>query len=98
MATSIEYRDFILEQLSLLFPIKCRAMMSEYLLYYDHIYFGGIYDNRFLIKNTKSNEKYRFKEELPYSGAKPMYLVDSLDNKEWLRDLVIATCKDLSTE
>ena len=56
MATTKEYRDFILEQLSLLENITCRAMMGEYLLYYNTILFGGIYDSRLLIKIVESNK------------------------------------------
>ena len=75
MATTKEYRDFILEQLSLLDNITCRAMMGEYLLYYNTILFGGIYDSRLLVKMVESNQKYNMKEEIPYKGAKPMYVV-----------------------
>lgn len=56
MATSEEYKDFILEQLDLLDNINCRAMMGEYLLYYNNILFGGIYDNRLLVKIVDSNK------------------------------------------
>lgn len=50
MATSKEYKDFILEQLDLFDNITCKAMMGEFLLYYNNILFGGIYDNRLLVK------------------------------------------------
>lgn len=81
MATSKDYKDFILGQLDLLDNINCRAMMGEYLLYYNNILFGGIYDNRLLVKMVNSNKKYNMQEETPYEGAKPMYLVDNIDNK-----------------
>ncbi len=95
MATTKEYRDFILEQLSLLENITCRAMMGEYLLYYNTILFGGIYDSRLLIKIVESNKKYNMKEAIPYKGAKPMYMVEDIDNREMIKDIVIDTCKDL---
>lgn len=95
MATTKEYRDFILEQLSLLDNITCRAMMGEYLLYYNTILFGGIYDSRLLIKIVESNKKYNMKEAIPYKGAKPMYMVENIDNREMIKDIVIDTCKDL---
>lgn len=95
MATTKEYRDFILEQLSLLDNITCRAMMGEYLLYYNTILFGGIYDSRLLIKIVESNKKYNMKEAIPYKGAKPMYMVEDIDNREMIKDIVIDTCKDL---
>ena len=98
MATTKEYRDFILEQLSLLDNITCRAMMGEYLLYYNSILFGGLYDNRLLVKIVNSNKKYNMQEQIPYKGAKPMYFVDDIDNKESLKEIVIETCKDLPSK
>jgi TfoX/Sxy family transcriptional regulator of competence genes len=95
MATSKEYKDFILEQLSLLNNITCKPMMGEFLLYYNDVLFGGIYDNRFLVKKTKTNEKYNMVDELPYEKAKPMYMVEDVDDKELLKEIVIKTCKGL---
>lgn len=95
MSTSKDYKDFILEQLNLLDDITCRCMMGEYLLYYKKILFGGIYDNRLLIKKVNSNKKYNMKENIPYEGAKKMYLVDEIDNIEKLAEIVKDTYKDL---
>lgn len=86
MASSKEYLAFILEQLSELEEITYRAMMGEYIIYYHGKIVGGIYDDRFLVKNVKSaidnmpNAKY----EVPYDGAKEMLLVDDVDNKAFL--------------
>ena len=98
MATSKEYKDFILEQLDLLDNITCKAMMGEFLLYYNNILFGGIYDNRLLLKKADTNKKYNMNEAIPYEGAKPMYLVDDVDSKELLKEIVIETCKGLSVK
>ena len=95
MATSKEYKDFILEQLDLLDNITCKAMMGEFLLYYNDILFGGIYDNRLLVKIVDTNKEYNMQESIPYDGAKPMYLVDDVDNQETIRDIVLDTCKGL---
>ena len=95
MATTKEYKDFVLEQLNLLDTITCKSMMGEYLLYYNGILFGGIYDNRLLVKIVNSNKKYDMQEQIPYESAKPMYLVDDIDNKEVLKEIVIETCKGL---
>lgn len=84
MATTKDYRDFILEQLNLLDNITCKSMMGEYLLYYNGILFGGIYDDRLLVKIVDSNKKYNMQESIPYESAKPMYLVDDVDNQELL--------------
>lgn len=95
MSTTKDFRDFCVERLSLLDNIKCKAMMGEYLLYYNKVLFGGIYDDRLLIKITKSNEKYKFAEALPYEGGKPMYVVEDLWDDEKLKEIVLETCKDL---
>lgn len=95
MATSKEYKEFILEQLGLLDNITCKAMMGEFLLYYNNVLFGGIYDNRLLVKIVDTNKKYNMQEQIPYESAKPMYLVDDVDNKELLKEIVIETSKGL---
>ncbi len=95
MATTKDYRDFIIDSLSLLDNITCKPMMGEYLLYYNGILFGGIYDNRLLVKKVSSNSKYHMEESIPYDGAKSMYLVDDIDNKEILKDIIIDTYNDL---
>ena len=95
MATTKDYRDFILEQLNLLDNITCKSMMGEYLLYYNGLLFGGIYDDRVLVKIVDSNKKYNMQESIPYENAKPMYLVDDVDNQEKIRDIVLDTCKGL---
>lgn len=98
MATSKEYKNFILEQLDLLDGITCRAMMGEYLLYYNGVLFGGIYDDRLLVKIVPNNEKCGMSEQIPYESAKPMYLVEEVDNKELLKEIVIQTCKGLQNQ
>lgn len=95
MATTKDYRDFVLEQLSLLDNIACKPMMGEYLLYYNGVLFGGIYDDRLLVKIVESNKKYNMQEAIPYDGAKPMYLIEDIDNQESLKEIVIDTCKNL---
>ena len=95
MATTKDYRHFILEQLNLLDNITCKSMMGEYLLYYNGLLFGGIYDDRLLVKIVDDNKKYNMQESIPYESAKSMYLVDDVDNQEVLRDIVLDTYKDL---
>ena len=97
MASSKEYLDFILDQLSGLDEITYRAMMGEYIIYYRGKIVGGIYDDRFLVKPTKSaREKMPDAElELPYEGAKEMLLVDNVENRDFLRDLLEAMYKEL---
>ena len=96
MASTKDYRDFILEQLSILNGISCKPMMGEYLLYYNDILFGGIYDDRLLVKKTDNNKKYKMDDAIPYETAKPMYLVDDVDNQDILKDIILDTYKDLN--
>ena len=97
MASSKEYLDFILEQLSELDDVFYRVMMGEYILYYRGKIIGGIYDDRFLVKPTKSAVAMmpNAEMELPYDGAKEMLLVDDVDNKEFLRELLEAMHSEL---
>ena len=95
MATTNDYKDFVLEQLGVLDNITCTSMMGEYLLYYNKILFGGIYDNRLLVKKVNGNKTYNMPEVIPYDGAKSMYLVFDIDNKEVLKDIVLHTYNDL---
>ena len=97
MASSKEYLDFILEQLSELDDVSYLAMMGEYIIYYRGKVIGGIYDDRFLVKPTKSAGAMmpNAEMELPYDGAKEMLLVDDVDNKKFLRDLLDAMYPEL---
>ena len=97
MASSKEYLDFILGQLSELDVISLRAMMGEYIIYYRGKVVGGIYDDRFLVKSTKSAVAMMPNAvmELPYEGAKEMLLVYDVDNKEFLRLLLEAMYEEL---
>ena len=97
MASSKEYLDFILEQLSELDEVSHRAMMGEYIIYYRGKVVGGIYDDRFLVKLTKTAAAMMPNAdiELPYEGAKEMLLVDEVDNREFLRGLLEAMYEEL---
>ena len=97
MASKKEYLDFVLEQLSGLDEISYRAMMGEYILYYRGSVFGGIYDDRLLVKPVPAAVKLMpdATMELPYDWAKEMILVDDIDNSEFLRELVEAMYDEL---
>lgn len=97
MASTKEYLDFVLEQLSELEDITSRAMMGEFIIYYRGKIVGGIYDNRFLVKNVQSaREKMPHASlELPYEGAKEMLLVDDVENRGFLRELFEAMYEEL---
>ncbi len=98
MASSKEFLNFILEQLSGLDDISYRPMMGEYIVYYRGKIVGGIYDDRLLVKKTKSALKLMPAAacSLPYEGAKEMLLVDEIDSKEFLTKLFEAMYEELS--
>ena len=97
MASSKGYLDFILEQLSELDDVTYRAMMGEYIIYYHGKVVGGIYDDRFLVKPAKSAVALMpdADEESPYEGAKRMLLVDNVEDRAFLRELIEAMYEEL---
>ncbi len=97
MASSREYLDFILEQLSEVEGISWRAMMGEYLIYCKDKLVGGIYDDRFLLKSTNAamNLMPEAEMKVPYDGAKEMLLVDNVENREFLKELFDAMYEEL---
>ena len=97
MAPSKEYLDFVLEQLAELDDITYKAMMGEYIIYYRGKIVGGIYDDRFLVKPVKVAKDMmpEAELELPYEGTKEMLLVEDVDNKEFLRELLDAMYEEL---
>ena len=97
MASSRDFLNFILEQLSDLDEITYKPMMGEFMLYYRGKLVGGIYDDRLLVKPVKSAIEYmpQASYSLPYEGAKEMLLVDNVDDKEYLCGLIEAMYADL---
>lgn len=89
MASSKDYLNYVLEQLSEADDVSYRAMMGEYILYYRGKVVGGIYDDRLLVKPVPSAVAYlkNPQYELPYPGAKAMLLVEELDDRDFLRGL-----------
>lgn len=97
MASSKEYLDFIMDQLSDLEEVKVRAMMGEYIIYYRGKIVGGIYDDRFLVKPVPAAVALMpdAQKELPYEGAKEMLLVDDVDNRKFMCSLLRAMYDEL---
>ena len=97
MASSKDYLDYIMDQLSRLDDVSYRPMMGEYIIYYRDKVIGGIYDDRFLVKPVKSaialmpDADY----EMPYPGAKAMLLVDNVENRDFLCELLTAMYGEL---
>ncbi len=97
MASSKEYLEYVLEQLSGVEGLRCRPMMGEYLIYCRNKVVGGIYDDRLLIKATKSAQALLpdVPQELPYPGGKQMLLVTEMENKSLLQELLEAVSKEV---
>ena len=97
MASKKEYLDYISEQLSLAEEISSRQMMGEYIIYCNGKVVGGIYDDRLLIKPTAAAKRLmpEAEYELPYEGAKEMLLVDNVESRELLAELIPAVAEDL---
>lgn len=97
MASGKEYLDYILEQLSPLEGVTYRAMMGEYIIYYKGKIVGGIYDDRFMVKPTKTARLLmpNAAKEAPYPGAKEMLVVDCVDSRAFLEELVTAVYGEL---
>ena len=90
MASTKDYLDYILEQLSGLEELSYRAMMGEYIIYFRGKIIGGVYDDRFLVKPTPGAKALMPEAglETPYEGVKPMLLVDNVEDRAFLRELI----------
>lgn len=94
MASSKDCLLYVFELLREIDGITHKRMMGEYMLYKDGILFGGIYDNRFLVKKTKLIESSGLKEQIPYPSAKAMFLIDS-ENPDEIKEWVSLIINDL---
>ena len=97
MASSRQYLDYVLDQLSGLDGVSSRAMMGEFILYHRGKIFGGIYDDRFLVKPVSAARRLmpEAKMQEPYEGAKGMLAVDDVDSRVFLKELVEAMYEEL---
>lgn len=97
MASSKDYLTFVLEQLAGLEEITYRPMMGEYIIYYKGRIIGGIYDDRFLVKPLPSARRLMpdASAEVPYEGAKEMLMVENINNRDFLQELVMAMYQEL---
>ncbi|MCJ7854716.1 TfoX/Sxy family protein [Lachnospiraceae bacterium NSJ-143] len=97
MASSPEFVDMVFKTLEPLGDIRYRKMFGEYMFYYKQKPFGGVYDNRFMIKITKAGREVIKEplEELPYEGAKPMFVIADLSDSDTVLELVKATFDEL---
>ena len=90
MPSSKEYLEYVMDQLSGLQDVTYKAMMGEYIIYYRGKIVGGIYDDRFLVKPVKASLEMMpdAEMEIPYEGAKAMILVDDVENRSFLTELL----------
>ena len=97
MTSTKEFRDYVLEQLALVPDVSYRPMMGEFLLYAEGVLFGGIYDDRLLVKIVLGfNDGFGMREEIPYEKGKPMYCVEDVDDREKVAEIVRVTVDGLS--
>ena len=87
MASNKEYLEYILDLLREVSGVTYKRMMGEYVLYKNEVIFGGIYDNRFLVKNVDKLKEYELKEAIPFPGAKPLLLIES-ENADEIKEIV----------
>ena len=97
MASSQDYLEYVLDLLREVDGVIYIKMMGEFIFKRYGVIFGGLYDNRFLVKKTAKNAKYEMKEAIPYPGAKPMYLVDTEDS-ELIREIVLDSLPDKKSQ
>ncbi|MBC3900374.1 competence protein TfoX [Acetobacterium malicum] len=101
MGTSKEFADYVCDQLIAAGNISCKKMFGEYGVYLDEKIVGLICDNQFFLKKTEAGQVMiedhlgTVEEGLPYPGAKPQFLIDSLDDREWLAELLRASYQEL---
>ena len=97
MSSSKDYLGFVLDQLSDMPDISYRAMMGEYVIYYRGRVVAGIYDDRFLVKPTKTALliMQNAPMEIPYPGGKPMIMIEDIENRDLIRDLFNAVYSEV---
>lgn len=99
MATSKQFLNYVIDQLSPTGNVAFKPMMGEYLFYYEGVHVGGLYDDRVLIKRLAANDGFGLESERPYEGAKRfMRKIDDLDDVEFLRKVLTATAEQLKSE
>ena len=94
MASSAEYLEYVLDMLREVPLLTYRKMMGEYMLYSEGVLFGGVYDDRLLLKDVPAARDAFPYTEIPYEGAKPMLLVDSED-PELITEVIAAMISQL---
>lgn len=97
MASTKEYLEYVLEQLSEVDGLRYRPMMGEYLIYCRNRLVGGVYDDRLLVKPTKSALALLpdAPREEPYPGGRPMLLVTEMENKRLLQRVLEAIADEV---
>lgn len=97
MASTKGYLEYVMEQLKAagFSDVRSWPMMGEYLIYVDSVLIGGIYDDRFLVKMVSENAEFGMEEAVPYPGAKKMWLVGEVDDKEKLKKVIEMTVAGL---
>ena len=93
MASSVDFVEYVCSQISDAGDITYRKMFGEYAVYCNDKVIGLICDNQFFVKITAYAEALSpvLEQAPPYPGAKPYLVIDSLDDREFLTNLVLKT-------
>ena len=99
MASNVEFVQFVADQMGDAGTITVKRMFGEFGLYCNGKYFAAICDDRLLVKITEGGKALMpdYQTGLPYDGAKPMFFIEDLDNRELLTKLTLITCQELPT-
>jgi TfoX/Sxy family transcriptional regulator of competence genes len=97
MASDLEFVEFVVDQMRDAGRIRYRKMFGEYAVYCDDKLVALVCDDQLFIKPTKAGRAFIEEpvEAPPYPGAKPSLLIDGLDDREWLSELVKLTAHEL---
>ncbi len=97
MATDKDFADYIMDQLDGAGEVTCKKMFGEYGVFLNGKMVAILADNQFFVKPTEAGKKFigEPEEAPPYTGAKNYFLIDSLEDPDWLSELVKITEKDL---
>lgn len=95
MSSKPEFVEYVAEQCRGAGTITYKKMFGEYGLYCGGKIFALVCDDQFFVKITEAGKKYGLPEKPPYDGAKDYFLVEDIDNAEFLTELVTVTCNAL---
>ena len=97
MASSLEFMEYVFDQIKGIGEITYKKMFGEYCVYYKDKIVGLVCDDQFLIKKTTAGKEIlpNSEEIPPYEGSKPCILIENLEDKKLLKELILKTYQEL---